>query len=206
MTQDEEQLLKYYKKTLQYYASIPGEVGNKARVALDGPLILMDSPYLITYKAELNYNPAFGDDRICKCGHEYEKHFDPYDNYERTGCKYCECLTFICEEQYMPWKLFLDDERDPIGDDWIVCRDVYEAIVACADRGLPEYVSFDHDLGDSNKDFNTGYSFAHWIIDNVLDGRWELPKNFSWYVHSQNPIGAENINALLQNFIKTRNR
>lgn len=53
-------------------------------------------PYLktrvITYKNE--YNPNYGDDRICKCGHPYYRHFDTYENMKNVGCKYCGCVEF----------------------------------------------------------------------------------------------------------------
>lgn len=40
------------------------------------------------------YNPDYGDDRICKCGHIYERHFDSYDKMAPVGCKYCACDKF----------------------------------------------------------------------------------------------------------------
>lgn len=42
------------------------------------------------------YDSGFGDARMCKCGHPYSRHFDPYDdeydetNYGAAGCKYCQ--------------------------------------------------------------------------------------------------------------------
>lgn len=39
--------------------------------------------------APLGYDPAFGDNRLCLCGHEYYRHFDAYDNMSPVGCKYC---------------------------------------------------------------------------------------------------------------------
>lgn len=41
------------------------------------------------------YNPNYGDNRICVCGHTYYRHFDPYEQMENIGCKYCECHTFV---------------------------------------------------------------------------------------------------------------
>lgn len=43
------------------------------------------------------YNPVFGDDKICKCGHSYYRHFDGYEEPDDmdVGCKYCDCWTFI---------------------------------------------------------------------------------------------------------------
>jgi hypothetical protein len=43
------------------------------------------------------YNPKYGDDRICKCGHPYYRHFDSYSDMETVGCKYCSCYIFIEE-------------------------------------------------------------------------------------------------------------
>lgn len=56
----------------------------------------MESPYLeetvVTIKR--SYNPKYGDNRICKCGHPYYRHFDTYEEMEPVGCKYCDCYTF----------------------------------------------------------------------------------------------------------------
>jgi hypothetical protein len=41
-----------------------------------------------------HYNPAYGNDRECKCGHPYYRHFDTYENMSTVGCKYCECFHF----------------------------------------------------------------------------------------------------------------
>ena len=56
-----------------------------------------DSPYLkYEYKVvQKCYNPNYGDDRICTCGHTYIRHFDSYENMTATGCKYCNCAEFV---------------------------------------------------------------------------------------------------------------
>lgn len=43
----------------------------------------------------LEYNPIYGDDRICVCGHPYDRHFDSYEDMKNVGCKYCGCETFV---------------------------------------------------------------------------------------------------------------
>lgn len=55
-----------------------------------------EQPYLetITLDRDLKYNPKYGDDKICKCGHTYDRHFDSYEQMEAVGCKYCRCNTF----------------------------------------------------------------------------------------------------------------
>ena len=42
------------------------------------------------------YDPNFGDQKLCKCGHHYYRHFDSYEDMNPVGCKYCgiNCLTF----------------------------------------------------------------------------------------------------------------
>jgi calcineurin-like phosphoesterase family protein len=44
--------------------------------------------------SKVTYNPKYGDERLCKCGHPYYRHFDTYDNMEPVGCKYCQCGFF----------------------------------------------------------------------------------------------------------------
>ena len=45
------------------------------------------------------YNPEYGDDRICICGHPYYRHFDSYDDMYPCGCKYCGCDKFVEQEE-----------------------------------------------------------------------------------------------------------
>ena len=42
------------------------------------------------------YNAKYGDDRVCVCGHPYDRHFDGFEEPENAavGCKYCSCYTF----------------------------------------------------------------------------------------------------------------
>lgn len=53
-------------------------------------------PYIETRveKIERSYNPQYGDDRICVCGHPYYRHFDTYEQMDPYGCKYCACYYF----------------------------------------------------------------------------------------------------------------
>lgn len=64
-------------------------------------------PYItkeyVTYERE--YNPAYGDDRVCVCGHAYYRHFDSYENNDPVGCKYCGCGTFRERATAVRWIL-----------------------------------------------------------------------------------------------------
>lgn len=57
-------------------------------------MINNEKPYLIEIVYVHKYNPHYGNDRVCECGHSYERHFDSYDDNEPVGCKYCDCCTF----------------------------------------------------------------------------------------------------------------
>ncbi len=88
--------------------------------------------------------------------------------------------------------------------------------------GLPAAISFDHDLADEHytpeyfwdnyqeskkyQDWKanqykekTGKDCANWLVEYCMDNNKELPEIF---VHSANPVGADNIRHLLQNFKK----
>ena len=58
-----------------------------------------EKPYLETKRVVIDrkYNPNYGDDRICQCGHTYYRHFDSYEDMEPVGCKYCQCYDFVQE-------------------------------------------------------------------------------------------------------------
>lgn len=105
----------------------------------------------------------------------------------------------------MTYRLFLDDERLPAerSGEWVVARTYAAAVDVVSQRGLPCYISFDHDLGveDDGREAPTGYDFAKWLGDYILDHRPDVSQ-FAWYVHSQNPIGAQNIDRYLGNLIR----
>ena len=94
------------------------------------------------------------------------------------------------ENKYV--KLYLDDLRPTPGDFQRVYT-YHEFVAFVTLHGLPAYISFDHDLGLGK----TGYDCAKFLVDYCLDnGITKI--NFS--VHSQNPVGRENIECLLRNF------
>lgn len=105
-------------------------------------------------------------------------------------------------------KLFLDDLRvprdiykniDTDNGDWIVVRSFNEAAKFVQDNGVPEVISFDNDLGESQLE---GYDFAKFLVEGDQRGLFTLPKQFSWNVHSANIRAWDNINCLLENYMK----
>ena len=101
-------------------------------------------------------------------------------------------------------KMYLDDIRTPTEKFDFVVRSYDEAIAIIKKNGVPNYISFDHDLGvDKNGNLlKTGFDLAKWLIESDLDNIYTLPSNFKFKVHSQNPIGKKNIISLLEGYMK----
>lgn len=92
---------------------------------------------------------------------------------------------------------FLDDERLPPqkpGVEWVVYRNPDVMLRDIVKHGLPDGISFDHDLGSG---VMTGHDVAKKILEFMLDGVVE-PKEFEYEIHSQNPVGAKNIEGVMQ--------
>lgn len=105
----------------------------------------------------------------------------------------------------MKYSLFLDDERFPPStgtQDWLIIRTVQEAIQTINKVGMPWRMSLDHDLGE---DQETGYDFIKWLIEQDLDNNIDIKKITDFYVHSQNPVGKENIINLYNNYKDHKN-
>ena len=106
------------------------------------------------------------------------------------------------EKQYI--KMYLDDLRTPIEEYDYVVRNYDEAISIIKEYGVPNFISFDHDLGIDSEDnlLKSGYDLAKWLVESDLDDKYRLPFDFSFKVHSQNPIGKQNIISLLEGYLK----
>ena len=112
--------------------------------------------------------------------------------------------------------LFLDDIRTPnmshnsekglgVGysdeSTWVIKRD-YFSFIDYLNENLEniELISFDHDIASyRNGREYTGKDGANYLIELCLDRNIKMPK---WYVHSDNTVGAYNINSILNNYIK----
>lgn len=124
------------------------------------------------------------------------------------------------------YNLFLDDNRNVfsvykytknsiyIDNDWVIVRNYNDFVNTIIQNGLPNIISFDHDLSDKkyilrldkNEDYSnyrekTGFECAKWLVNYCLDNNLNFPE---YYVHSFNPIGKENIISYIENFKRTR--
>ena len=116
----------------------------------------------------------------------------------------------------MKYKIYLDDVRTPIDQTWVVVRSYEEFVSKVNEIGLEniEFISLDHDLGDSamnewlyrttkNYQINydnitekTGYDCAKWLVEQWLDGKPLVDV----YTHSANAIGSANIMGYINNY------
>lgn len=110
-------------------------------------------------------------------------------------------------------KLYLDDIRVPRTKDWVIVRSYKEFVDWITLNGLPDEISFDHDLSDVKEevlDFDkyqdhremTGYDCAKWLCEYCLDNGLPIPK---WNVHSANTVGKQNIDGILNNYKRELN-
>lgn len=59
--------------------------------AVDAETAIQSLGPVTVHCVRLVYDPEYGDDRLCQCGHPYYRHFDTYDGMASVGCKYCSC-------------------------------------------------------------------------------------------------------------------
>lgn len=128
---------------------------------------------------------------------------------EEMNCNYKRCL-------------FLDDWRKPeqaelYGDGgvslikksgivsfkWDVVKS-YKEFVEYINSGIPDVVSFDHDLEPSHYTMeeihdttNTGFECAEYLINACRISKRDLPK---YYIHSASPWGRQRIKKILEEY------
>ena len=111
-------------------------------------------------------------------------------------------------------KLYLDDIRIPQTEGWDIVRNYDEFVFWIRLNGVPDEVSFDHDLAEINYNpltgaqkfeyyEKTGLDAAKWLGQHCIEKNIPFPK---WNVHSANPVGKANIESYIQNVIKHQNQ
>lgn len=97
---------------------------------------------------------------------------------------------------------------------WILVRNYDEFKTCIENEGIPNFVSYDHDLSDYhykaaselhndgmiNYDLyteKTGYHCAKWLVDKCIN---ENIKHPPYTVHSMNPIGKANIISYIESY------
>jgi hypothetical protein len=113
-------------------------------------------------------------------------------------------------------KIYLDDVRTPIENDWTIVRNYDEFVSTIMYIGLEniELISLDHDLGDTAmkewhtnvaKNFTlnydnitekTGMDCTKWLVNQWMDGQPVVDV----VVHSANAIGSANMMGYINNY------
>jgi len=100
--------------------------------------------------------------------------------------------------------MFIDDIRMPadrgFSNDMPIFRTSQDAINELAAAGCPDFISFDHDLGGED----TSMRVVNFLIEADLECGSFIPKNFTFNVHSDNPVGKANIEGKLGGYLKFR--
>ena len=94
--------------------------------------------------------------------------------------------------------LYLDDLRST-PENFERVYDYDEFVYFINKNGVPEFISFDHDLGEGK----TGFDCAKFLVEFCMDNG---VSDINFQVHSQNPVGKENIEKLLDNFNRLKNQ
>jgi len=115
-------------------------------------------------------------------------------------------------------RLYLDDIRTPVDDDWIVVRNYNEFVAQLKLNGLGnfEVISLDHDLGEgamveyytnvknnymldyNNIEERTGMDCCRYLVSDSMNEKIPLPQV---YIHSANPIGSANMMGYINNYL-----
>lgn len=124
------------------------------------------------------------------------------------------------------WRLYIDDQAHDVRDPrisvennawrrrmalpvpatnrpdlgaWSIALNCAEAVALIEAKGMPAFVSFDHDLADGRD----AIWLVRYMIEHDLDHR-SIPDDFAFEVHSANPLGRLNITGLLAPYLRLR--
>lgn len=117
------------------------------------------------------------------------------------------------------WLVFSPIELSNPKEEVIWVKSYQEFIDWISKNGLPNGICFDHDLGIpkqleyrakgasklqsrrlARETEKTGYDCAKWLVDYCINNNKSLPK---YNIQSANPIGKENIDGYLKNYLKS---
>lgn len=97
-------------------------------------------------------------------------------------------------------RLYIDDIRIPLGHFDLILRSSKEVIHYLSNNPCPEYISFDHDLGEDD----TSMIIIKYMVTRDLDEGNFIPRDFNFNVHSANPVGKANIEGYLNSYLKRK--
>jgi hypothetical protein len=98
--------------------------------------------------------------------------------------------------------LWLDDLRDKPSPEWDAVRNYEEFTHYIKKYGMPDKISFDHDLGRPK----TGYDCAVWLEREIATtiAAGKIIKIPAMRCHSANPAGRERIEAAIESMMRMK--
>ncbi len=96
-------------------------------------------------------------------------------------------------------KLWIDDVREPsCCGEWIVVRSVHQAKVAIHwyEHQMNDdtiLISLDHDAGNFARDGGDYIKLLDWLEEKGI-----VDTGYLFHIHSQNPVGAENMRRIIK--------
>lgn len=123
-----------------------------------------------------------------------------------------------------PYNIFLDDIRVPEDVtwiklptvEWLIVRNYEEFRNTIVSKGIPTFVTYDHDLSDqhyqpittlnqNNIEYHkyrekTGYECAQFLVNQCMNKAIKHPR---FAVHSMNPVGRQNIVSYINSYNRT---
>ena len=76
--------------------------------------------------------------------------------------------------------------------------------VVFVNQHLYDYINLKHMLFCKILKLECGYDIAKWLLEMDITGKYLIPDDFEFNVHSANPIGKENIEIYWNNYLKFR--
>ena len=115
------------------------------------------------------------------------------------------------------YNLLLDDERTIenvvevtgnqfyLDNEWVIVRSFDEFKKVIVELGIPNIVSFDHDIADFTEDGmeRNGLTCCKYLVDICIENDCYFP---TYYIHSANPSGSNNIRNYIENYINLKDK
>ena len=143
---------------------------------------------------------ATADGWVCPCGKYTQNWAHKFMSEKPKKYLFLDDISPV-KEAYLHTHLDIFIEKQ-----WDIVRSYNQFTEYITKNGLPEFISFDHDLGDTHyceeKEIyveKSGYDCALWLVNYCQEYKLKSP---DFYCHSMNSVGKHRINSLLYSFSK----
>lgn len=193
-----------YRSVFQNTPKTPETNGSTISVVLGAKDSVIDPKSTLDYLGDSLKQPQ---DYNIRIRHNLE-HRIPVNVFAEETISFFERLA---QPSGIKKRLFLDDIRSidmvyhkTFESEFDIVRTYGDFVAYISTHGLPDFISFDNDLGmdDDGNLAPDGLAAAKWL---VYESGLNL-RHLQYNVHSANPVAAEQIRGLLENYIKFLNK